>query len=240
MTVLRSLLFQIAFYLTTTLLCLVYLPLLFLPRRWIIAGVKLWARIILFLLRALVGLDWRLEGQENLPSGPFLVAAKHQSAWETIAFNIIFHDPSIVLKQELIRIPLWGRYARLAEHIAVDRRGGATALRSMTAAAKSAFAKGRPVIIFPQGTRVPVGAAGASLPYQPGVAALYAALNVPVLPIALNSGLFWRRSPWGKKPGCITVKFLPALPPQQDKRRILHDLERIIETATAELEAHPD
>ena len=106
----------------------------------------------------------------------------------------------------------------------------------MTAAAKAALGEGRPVVIFPQGTRVLPGTGGKAAPYQPGVAALYGALNVPILPVALNSGLFWRRSPFGKKPGCITVRFLPPLPPQLDKRRVLTELAEKIETATAALE----
>ena len=236
MTELRSLLFQIAFFAATTILCFLYIPLLLLPRRVVVKAVLFWSYVVMFLLRVIVGLTWKVEGGEHLPKGGFLVASKHQSAWETIIFNIIFHDPALVMKQELSRLPLWGLYAKYAGHIAIDRKGGAATLRAMTAAAKDALAKGRPVVIFPQGTRVPPGASGAGVPYQPGVAALYGALNVPVLPVALNSGLFWRRSPFSKKPGCITVQFLPSLPPHQDKRRVLADLEEKIETATAALE----
>lgn len=236
MTALRSLLFQIAFFSATTILCFLYIPLLLLPRRWIVQAVLFWSHVVMFLLRTIVGLTWKVEGREHLPQGGFLVASKHQSAWETIVFNIIFRDPALIMKQELSRLPLWGLYAKYAGHIAIDRQGGATALRAMTAAAKEALAEGRPVVIFPQGTRVAPGASGAGVPYQPGVAALYGALNVPVLPIALNSGLFWRRSPFSKKPGCITVKFLPAVPPQQDKRQVLAALAERIEAATTALE----
>ena len=237
MTALRSLLFQIAFFAATIVLCLLYIPLLLLPRRWIVKAVLFWSYMVMFLLRIIVGLTWKVEGKEHRPHVPFLVASKHQSAWETIVFNIIFHDPALVMKQELARLPLWGLYAKFAGHIAIDRKGGAATLRSMTAAAKAALDEGRPVVIFPQGTRVPPGAESRDVPYQPGVAALYGALNVPVLPVALNSGLFWRRSPFSKKPGCITVQFLPPLPPQLDKRQMLTDLTKKIETATAALEA---
>lgn len=236
MTALRSLLFQIAFFVTTAVLCLLYIPLLLLPRQGIVKAVLFWSYAVMFLLRTIVGLTWKVEGRENLPRGAFLVASKHQSAWETIVFNIIFHDPALVMKQELARLPLWGLYAKFAGHIAIDRKGGAATLRSMTVAAKAALAQGRPVVIFPQGTRVPAGIQSSNFPYQPGVAALYGALNVPVLPVALNSGLFWRRSPFSKKPGCITVQFLPPLAPHLDKRRVLAELAEKIETATAALE----
>lgn len=237
MIALRSLLFQIAFFSATTILCFLYIPLLLLPRRWIVKAVLFWSHVVMFLLRTIVGLTWKVEGGEHLPKGGFLVASKHQSAWETIVFNIIFRDPALVMKQELSRLPLWGLYAQFAGHIAIDRKGGAAALRAMTTAARDVLAQGRPVVIFPQGTRVAPGPRGAGTPYQPGVAALYGALNVPILPVALNSGLFWQRSPFSKKPGCITVQFLPALPPQQDKRQLLADLAEKIETATAALEA---
>ncbi len=236
MTALRSLLFQVAFFAATTILCFLYIPLLLLPRRVVVKAVLFWSYVVMFLLRVIVGLTWKVEGGEHLPKGGFLVASKHQSAWETIVFNIVFHDPALVMKQELSRLPLWGLYAKFAGHIAIDRKGGAATLRAMTAAAKNALAEERPVVIFPQGTRVPPGARGAGVPYQPGVAALYGALNVPVLPVALNSGLFWRRSPFSKKPGCITVQFLPPLPPHQDKRRVLAELAEKIETATTVLE----
>jgi len=236
MTALRSLLFQIAFFSATTILCFLYIPLLALPRRWVVLAVLFWSHVVMFLLRVIVGLTWKVEGSEHLPKGGFLVASKHQSAWETIVYNIIFHDPALVMKQELSRLPLWGLYAKFAGHIAIDRQGGAATLRAMTIAARNALAQQRPVVIFPQGTRVAPGARGAGVPYQPGVAALYSALNVPILPVALNSGLFWQRSPFSKKPGCITVQFLPPVPPHQDKRQVLADVAEKIETATAILE----
>ena len=127
--------------------------------------------------------------------------------WHPIGEILLQEKPFIFFYSEIMTLD------KFAGHIAIDRQGGAATLRAMTIAARNALAQQRPVVIFPQGTRVAPGARGAGVPYQPGVAALYSALNVPILPVALNSGLFWQRSPFSKKPGCITVQFLPPVPP---------------------------
>lgn len=226
MTALRSLLFNIFFYGWTTLCVVLGLPLLLGPRIWIYYLGRVWAHPIIFALRLFCGLKYRVLGRENLPDGPVLLAAKHQSAWETIIFSILLWDHSFVLKQELLRLPLFGLYLARAGLIPVDRQGGSKALRKMVAAARRVVAAGRPIVIFPEGTRV---APDQHRPYHPGVAALYTQLDIPVVPVALNSGLYWRRKSFWKMPGTITLEYLPAIPPGQPRRVFLDKLEQAIE-----------
>ncbi|MEQ8355386.1 MAG: lysophospholipid acyltransferase family protein [Kiloniellaceae bacterium] len=226
MTALRSLLFNVVFYGWTTLCVIAGLPLLLGPRQWIYYLGRAWAHPILSALGGLCGLRYRVRGKEHLPRGPMLLAAKHQSAWDTIIFSILLWDHSFVLKQELLRIPLFGLYLSRAGLIPVDRQGGSKALRKMVSTARQVAAAGRPIVIFPEGTRV---APDQKLPYHPGVAALYSQLNIPVVPVALNSGLFWRRNSFWKLPGTITLEFLAPIPPGLPRREFLQQLESAIE-----------
>ena len=234
MNVLRSLLFNMAFFGWTALLSIGGIPLLAAPAGWIIAAQRFWARGVIRLLRLLAGTDYAVSGRENLPDGPFVIAAKHQSAWETIIFFLLIDRPAYVLKKELLAIPLYGWYARRAGHIAVDRKAGAKALRTLLEDSRRAIADGMVPVIFPQGTRT---APGTHRPYQPGVAALYRGLDLPVVPVALNSGLFWGRRAFRKKPGMIRLEFLPAIPPGKDRAGFMADLETAIEQATDRLAA---
>jgi len=231
---LRSLLFQIAFYLWTAALSLPFLPLLLAPPLWMMRCGTFWSKGVLWLLRVCAGLDYEVLGRERLPQGPVLIAMKHQSAWDTFAAPVIFRDPAMVIKRELGFIPIYGWYALKAGMIPVDRSGRASALKSMAAASEKALAQGRPVFIFPEGTRTAVGQ---HVPYQPGVAALYRQLGVPLVPVAVNSGVFWGRRSLLRRPGRITVEILPAIAPGGERRAVLAELERRIETATARLVA---
>jgi 1-acyl-sn-glycerol-3-phosphate acyltransferase len=226
MTALRSLLFNFFFYGWTVLCVVIGLPLLFGPRSGIYYLGRFWARPILAALALLCGLRHEVRGRENLPEGAVLIAAKHQSAWDTIIFSIVLWDHSFVLKRELMWVPLFGLYLASAGLIAVDRKGGAKALKKMVAAARRAATLGRPIVIFPEGTRV---APGQHRPYQPGVAALYGQVGLPVVPVALNSGLFWRRRGFLKHPGTITLEFLPPIAPGLPRKVFLARLEEAIE-----------
>ncbi|WP_086464034.1 lysophospholipid acyltransferase family protein [Oceanibaculum nanhaiense] len=234
MSALRSLLFNIAFFGWTALLCIGGIPLLAASAGWIVAGQRLWAWGVIGLLRLLIGTDYQVSGRENLPEGPFVIAAKHQSAWETIIFFLLIDRPAYVLKKELLAIPLYGWYARRGGHIAVDRKAGAKALRLLLEDSRRAIADGMVPVIFPQGTRT---APGTHLPYQPGIAALYRGLDLPVVPVALNSGLFWGRRAFRKRPGTIKLEFLPAIPPGMDRAGFMAGLETAIEQATDRLVA---
>lgn len=231
MTAVRSLLFQVLFYVWTICLCLLYLPLLLGPRSWTLAGARVWIKGGLWLLRTIVGLDHEVRGAAHMPTGAALVAPKHQSMWDTMVFHVLLPDPVYILKKELIGIPFFGWYLKRAGSIAIDRSAGARALKHMAEATRDALAKGRQVIIFPEGTRT---APGDTRPYQPGVGLLYG-LGAPVVPVALNSGLFWGRHTFLRKPGRIVVEFLPAMEEGLDRRAFLKELQGRIETACAKL-----
>lgn len=231
---LRSALFQAAFYGVTLLFMLALLPALpFISRRTLWrTGVLAWVRAVAFLLRVLVGIRAEVRGTENIPPGPLLIAAKHQSAWETLALLPYFSDPAFILKRELMMIPIFGWFAAKARMIPVDRSAGSSALKAMTRTARAEIAAGRQILIFPEGTRRPPGAPPA---YKFGVAHLYSSLKVPCLPVALNSGLYWPRRALNFRPGTIQVEFLPPVPPGLRREDFMVRIERDIESASDRL-----
>jgi 1-acyl-sn-glycerol-3-phosphate acyltransferase len=214
-------------------LAILTLPLLALPRPWVWLIVRPWARGVLAMARVILGLDYTTRGLAVPARGAMLVAAKHQSAWDTIVFLVLLDEPAVILKRELFRVPLYGWLARKAGMIGVDRAAGARALKELTARTRPALAANRPVVIFPQGTRT---APGTRRPYLPGIYALYAETGMPVVPVALDSGRFWGRRSFVKQPGRITVAFLPPIAPGLDRRAFMAELERRIEDATTALE----
>jgi 1-acyl-sn-glycerol-3-phosphate acyltransferase len=232
MTTLRSLLFNILFGVWTGIIFLVSLPTLFMPRPAVWAMGWLWVRGSLLLLRAIVGLGHRVQGGEHRAAGPAIYAVKHQSAWDTLVFPTLLDMPAYVLKQELIGVPLFGAYLRQCGMIPVDRQGRGSALKRMLAAARAAVAQGHPILIYPEGTRMPPGE---HRPYHPGVAALYGDLGLPVIPVALNSGLFWGRRSFHKKPGTITIEFLPPIPPGLPRKAFMDELQQRLEGASTRL-----
>ena len=225
----RSILFSILFYVTTALLVVLGSPLLFMPRRWAMAALKLHARVALWLLKHTVGLNFELRGGDKLPDGPCLVASKHQSAWETFALIPVFRDPALLMKRELFWIPFHGWFSTKFKMIPVDRDKGPAALRRMLAAAKDRIAAGREIVIFPEGTRRQPGAPPA---YKTGIALLYNALDVPCVPVALNSGAFWSRRSWYRAPGTVVVEILDPIPPGLPRAEFLVRLQEAIETAS--------
>lgn len=234
MTVLRSALFNLAFFAFTAAAAILCLPALLLPdRRRLGRLLAWWARCVLGLLRATVGITVRVTGTEHLPaSGAALIAAKHQSAFDTIVWFALLPAPAYVLKRELLFVPLYGWYARAAGMIAVDRSAGAAALRHLVKSGQEALAAGRQIVIFPEGTRT---APGTHRPYQPGIAALYARAGLPVVPVATDSGLFWGRRSFHKRPGTITVAVLPPITPGLGREAFLARLTDAIEGETDRL-----
>jgi len=232
MTTLRSFLFNLLFALWTALIFILSLPTLVLPRSavWWMGG--LWVRGALLLLRATVGLGHRVRGVEHRVAGPAIYAAKHQSAWDTLVFPLLLDKPAYVLKRELIRVPLFGSYLKQCGMIPVDREGGGSALKQLLRAGRAAVAQGHSILIYPEGTRTPPGE---RRPYHPGVAALYGDLGVPVVPVALNSGLFWGRRAFHKKPGTITIEFLPPIAPGLPRREFMRELQERMEGASQRL-----
>ncbi len=228
----RALAFNIAFFAWTAILGTVGLPFLLAPRPTAMRFGRFWSCGVLLLLRVIVGLDHQIRGLDRVPRGGCIIAMKHQSAWDALILPVVLGDPAVVLKHELLLVPFYGWYAARAGSIAIDRKAGAGALRRMIAQARPIAAEGRPIVIFPEGTRV---APGEHLPYQPGVTALYQALALPVVPAAVNSGLFWGRRSFVKRRGRIVLEFLEPIPPGWPRRRLMAQLEQRIESATAAL-----
>jgi 1-acyl-sn-glycerol-3-phosphate acyltransferase len=231
LVVVRSFIFLIWFALATVVIYIGVLPALVLPRRAMVHASRLWSRAVFFGLRWICGLHYEVRGQ--VPEGAVLIASKHMSMWDTMGLYLTVWDPAAVLKRELTRIPFYGWYIRKAGVISIDRGGYAAALRKMTAEAKEMLAAGRPILIFPEGTRKKPGAPP---DYKPGVAGLYGMLGVPCVPVALNSGLFWT-GPMGfiKRPGRVVLEFLDPIPAGLKRSEFMVTLQNRIETATARL-----
>lgn len=232
--VVRSLIFAAAFYVTTAVFLVLGLWLLLAPRRWAMAGLALHGRTSVALLKLICGTKLEVRGRENIPAGACLVVAKHQSAWDTFALIPLFGDPAIVLKDELKWIPVYGWFCMKFEHILVKREKASVALKALIRDAKDRVAEQRQILIFPEGTRT---APGAPPDYKPGYVALYEALGVPTVPLALNSGVYWpRRSLW-RYPGTIIVEFLQPLPPGLPRAEFRRQLESTLEAASQSLAA---
>jgi 1-acyl-sn-glycerol-3-phosphate acyltransferase len=228
----RSLVFAVAFYVTTALFLVLGSWLFFAPRSWAMEGLRLHALASCWLLEKIVGTHLEVRGHEKLPRGPCLVVAKHQSAWDTFGLVPLFRDPSIVLKDELKWIPFYGWFCVKFEHILVKREKAGVALKSMIADARARAAAGREIVIFPEGTR---RAPGAPPDYKPGYVALYEGLGLPCVPLALNSGRFWPRRTLRRFPGTILVEFLDPLPPDLPRKAFRDELESRLEAACTRL-----
>ena len=234
MIYLRSALFNIVFYLNLVLFLVLGSGFYFTPRKWSIRALQVWARSSLFWLRVIAGIRMEVRGVENIPRGACLVAGKHQSFWETFAILPLLDDPAMVLKKELTYIPFFGWFIYKFRMIPVERSAGTQALRSLIEAGEKAVADGRQVVIMPEGTR---RAPDDPPDYKPGAAALYGKLGVPCVPFGLNSGIFWPRRQFLRKPGTIIISFLPAIPPGLGRKPFQARLEEAVERETARLVA---
>ncbi len=234
MQVFRSLIFNVAFYLNTFLQIMFYLPVMLMPRRYVWVPVRSWAAGNQFLLKWICGIDHKIIGFEKVPPGGIILASKHQSAWETFTIAAMMPDPTFVLKRELQWIPLFGWYTLKARLIPVNRGTRQAALEQIAKGAREKMKDGRQIIIYPEGTRRPVDA---EPNYKYGVAHLYGELNVPCVPVGLNSGLYWPRRSLRLIPGTIRMEFLDPIMPGMDRTEFLKVLQDRIETATARLVA---
>ena len=229
----RSALYNLAFYVNLLVWLIIAIPTFFLPRRFFMRMARRWGHSCVFLLKLIAGTDVHWSGLEKLPKGGCLVAAKHQSTWETFALFTILDDPMFVLKRELMLIPLFGWFLVKGAMLPV-RRGqtGRDALVSLGQSAKVAIAAGRQLVIFPEGTRRP---AGAPPDYKSGVAHLYAATGAVCVPIALNSGVYWSRRALKRRPGTIKVEILDPIAPGMRPKAFLAELRTRIEEASMRL-----
>ena len=234
MIALRSIIFNIAFYVNLVLFLLVGSVFFFTPRKWSTEALKTWARTSLWLLRMICNIRIDVRGLANIPQGPLLVAGKHQSLWETFAVLPYLNDPCMVLKKELSWIPFFGWFIFKFRMIAVERSAGSAALRKLMARGVEELAAGRQIVIMPEGTRQ---APDAPPNYKPGAAALYGKLNCACVPFALNSGVFWPRRKFLRYPGTIVLEFLAPIPAGLPRKAFQERLESNIETTTRRLVA---
>ncbi len=233
MTILRSILFNVAFYTNLIVQMLVQLPFYFflshqsaqkIPRNW--------ARSNHWLMRVIVGTTYEIEGLENLPEGGFILAPKHQSTWDTYALIPYLADPVYILKRELLWIPLFGWFAAKLRMIPINRAAKGRSLAPMLERARQEMQAGRQLIIYPEGTRRPPGAPPE---YKFGIARLYSALGVPVVPIVMHPGLFWPRHKFIRHPGIIKIRILPPVRPGMETVAFFAHLIEVTETASDQL-----
>ncbi|HUN40841.1 MAG TPA: lysophospholipid acyltransferase family protein [Acetobacteraceae bacterium] len=235
MTLLRSALFNLVFFTSTFFLTLFATAVSLLAPKRVLSVVVFWARVQLAAARAICGIRWKVTGP--LPDGPALIASHHESAFDTLIWFILLPRPAYVLKQELTRIPLFGRLTRPAGMIAVDRSGGTASMRRLIRDAAKAVADRRQIVIFPEGTRAEPGTL---LPLQPGVAALAASTGLPVIPVATDSGHCWSRRAFRKRPGVIHIALLPPIEPTTRRQDLLPRLEAAWRNGGAALQGAVD
>lgn len=237
LVLIRSVVFFAVFYVETALFLVLGSWLFVAPRSWAMAGLKTHALASLWLLRHITGTRMEVRGIEKLPKGACLIVSKHQSAWDTFALVPLFRDPAIVLKDELKWIPFYGWFCVKFEHILVKRDKAALALKRMIADARQRAGQGREIVIFPEGTRRPPGAPP---DYKPGYVALYEGLELPCVPLVLNSGLYWPRRSIRRFPGTIIVEFLDPLPAGMPRKEFRRVIEARLEEASARLIAEAE
>ncbi len=232
MLTVRSALFNVLFYLNLIILMVLGLPTMLGGRRAVFALARLWGTISVWLLEQICGLRLEYRGLENIPPGGVVIACKHQSFLETFALLKYAPDFAIILKRQLTFVPFFGLYLIVSEQIAIDRGRGPRALQQIIAAAKPVLAAGRQIMIYPEGTRRPPGAPPK---YKHGVAAIYAETGAPCLPVAVNTGLFWRRRTFLRRPGVAVIEYLPPIAPGLGRAAFAKQLQSSIETACARL-----
>lgn len=228
---LRSALFNLAFILWTLIIgisCICILP----KKNGVFLAGKIWAGGTLFFLKIFCGITHEVKGRENIPSGPVIIASKHQSAWDTLVLFLLFTRPTYILKRELYLIPIVNFYMMGMGAVAINRKAGAKAIRKVMVDSVKTLQKGNSIVIFPEGTRT---MPGAKPHYHSGVAGVYKHAGFAVIPVALNSGLFWPRNSFTKHPGKIIIEILPKIMPGMQAKEFMRVLEEVIEVTSARL-----
>jgi len=231
MTTIRSIIYLIFFLSWTLSVALLGLPML-VTREGALSATRFWARGVRLMALWIVGIRLEIRGRENIPVGPCIIAARHQSAFETYMLFLLFDYPVFILKDSLQLIPLIGWYIKRGGLIAIDRGAGASAMRRVLRAANHAVARQETILIFPEGTRTHPGQ---RQEYKPGIVALYHHCDAPLVPMALNTGYFWGKTRLRKVPGTIVFEFLPPLQQGQDRDLFLENLRSRIESASNKL-----
>ncbi len=235
MDFLRSLCYQLLLTIVTIVMGVVFLPLLLQKNPALKYFVPhFWSKSALWLQHHVLRLRYNVVNVENIVvntsiGGGVIYAVKHQSAWETLALWHILHQPIFVLKKELLDIPIFGWYLRQADNIVIDRKAGSKAIAQIVEQSKEYLAQGRNIVIFPEGTRTAIGA---NTRYKSGVGALYEQLSPQIIPVALNSGRFWRRNAFVRKSGVVQIEFLPPMPTNLKRDEFMQQLQHNIELAT--------
>ena len=228
MTLIRSFIYLVVFLPWTLAVAILGLPFL-ITRQSALGVIRFWSRGVTFLARWIISVQFEIRGRENLPDGPCIIAAQHQSAFETYILFLPFKYPVFILKESLQWIPLVGWYIKRAGLITINRSAGANAMRHILKGADAAIGNGETVLIFPEGTRT---APGQRQDYKPGIVALYNHCQAPLIPMALNSGRIWGKTRLTKRPGTIVFEFLPAIPPGLKRDEFLTELRARLETAS--------
>lgn len=232
MNKIRSAIFNIVLVLWCIIAPLIFLPLTLLGPRGTLFAAKMWAWLAIFLARIICGIKYEVRGKKFIPDFPCIIASKHQSAWETMAFFFLLKRPVFILKKELLLIPFLNIFIYMLGSIRLDRSGGAMALKKMVKSAAKKIKEGKQVIIFPEGTRTRIGE---KKEYRGGAYMVYADGNIKVVPVALNSGLYWPKNSFVKKPGKVIVEFLPHIEPGLSRKDFMKKLEEQIESSSAKL-----
>jgi 1-acyl-sn-glycerol-3-phosphate acyltransferase len=225
---LRSLIFAGAFYTVSAFVAVILSPMLLGPRKPMMAVLRGWSRLVTWLLKVICEVRVEVRGLEHMPAGAAIIAPKHQCMFDIFGSLAFLPDGCFVLKKELLKIPFFGWWALRCGMIVVDRDGHSAALRKLVTDARDRLDNARQVVIFPEGTRKQPGEAG---DYKPGIAALYRELGLPVVPLALNTGVHWAPRGITMKPGLIVFEFLPAIPPGLKRAEFMRELEGRIEPA---------
>ncbi len=228
----RSVVFNLAFFAWAFVSAILFIPFFTFSTSTAQMVGKPWAVVSLWLARVLCGIKYEVRGREHIQTSPVIYASKHQSAWDTMIFLTLLPNMAFVLKKELLRLPFWGWYLWRMRMIAIDRAAGASSIKQLVRDGKTALAENRPIVIFPEGTRTKPNAAPN---YHAGIVAMYSALGVPVVPVALNSGVYWGKNAFFKKSGTIIIEFLPPIPAGLDKKDFFTRMQNDIETASNQL-----
>ena len=230
----RASIFKTLFILWTIFMLTVFAPAVLLPKGLVLWVQRWWGHGVMALLRLILNIRYEIRGLEKLPEGACVIASKHQSIWDTIIWHIILYDPALVMKKELLSIPVYGWFASKTKMIPVDRKAGAKAMKTMLRAADAAAAAERRIVIFPEGTRTNAGERGV---YQPGALALYRHLKLPAIPVGVNSGTFWSKQGMETRGGTIVLEFGEIIPAGLSKKEFSEAMENAIEDSTTGLEA---